>query len=88
MKDLYRRATSRTLVTAGWSSVAVGIILTALWLALGTPTAVWICAMALNAVGGTMLGTARQRQAVAEDRQTRERRLAEGARPRPPHLDL
>lgn len=87
MRDFHDRMSSRALLRVGGSLVVVAFAYTILSAMLDWPTIAWVPAVLCIVIGAPMLGTEFRRRGIEEDRQTRERRLAERAQTRPPHLD-
>lgn len=74
LRERYARLSPRARVRAGALLIAVGVVVTGLYIAFDGPVAVWILALTCISFGAAMVGTELRRRGEEQDRQARERR--------------
>ena len=83
LRERYARLTARGRVRLGSSLIAAGIVITVVYLVLDGPVVAFVVATVCVSTGSSLVGTEYQRRGVEQDRQARERRIAEQRRPWP-----
>lgn len=83
LRERYAQLSPRARVRLGALLFAVGVGVTVLYIFFDGPVAAWFLGLTCVTFGASMMGTELRRRGEEQDRQARERRIAEQRRPWP-----